>query len=90
MNSQYVAYDLNAPGKDYAKLIDKLKSYTNWCHVLKSAWVVKTAMTASQVRDELLPYIDQGDDLFVVDVTGGPAGWHGLSSEISTWLHKNL
>lgn len=90
LNSIYVGYDLNAPGKDYAKLIEKIKSYSRWCHVLKSAWIVRTTKTASQVVDDLLPFIDRSDDLFAVDVTGRPAAWYGLSDEISNWLKTNM
>lgn len=90
MNSQYVGYDLNRPGQDYPKLIEKLKSYPGYCKVLMSAWIVSTPKTAEQVRDDLLPFIDKSDDLFVVDVTRGPAAWYGLSDATSTWLKNNL
>lgn len=88
MNSIYIAYDLNSPGKDYAKLIDKIKAYGNWCHVLKSAWIVRTSQTPTQVRDALLAFIDTSDDLFVVDITGRSAAWYGLADDISKWLQN--
>ena len=85
-----VAYDLNVPHQDYATLIDKLKSYPNWCKPLKSTWLLKTPMTYSQVRDELRGYIDASDDLLVIDVTGRPAAWFGLPAEVSKWILDNL
>lgn len=32
MTTYIVSYDLKAPGKDYAELIDYLKSLDNWWH----------------------------------------------------------
>jgi hypothetical protein len=90
LNNIYVGYDLNVPGKDYAKLIEKIKSYSGWCHVLKSAWIIQTTKTASQLVDELLPYVDRSDDIFAVDVTRRPAAWFGLSNEISNWLSSKM
>jgi hypothetical protein len=90
MRTFLIDYDLNAPGKDYTKLIDHLKGYGNWCHYLKSGWLIRTVSTAAAVRDAARTFIDQSDDLMVVDVTADTAAWHGLSDEITKWIGKTL
>jgi hypothetical protein len=90
MRSFLIDYDLNAPGKDYTKLIDHLKSYGNWCHYLKSGWLIRTISTATAVRDAARAFMDQSDDLLVVDVTADTAAWHGLSDEITNWIGQTL
>jgi hypothetical protein len=90
MRTFLIDYDLNAPGKDYTKLIEHLKGYGNWCHYLKSGWLIRTASTAAAVRDAARMFMDQSDDLLVVDVTADTAAWHGLSDEITKWIGNTL
>lgn len=70
MNTILVSYDLNAPGKDYTKLLEHLRSYGNRSKPLKSLWLIRTALTAAQVFDAAKPHLDQNDYILVIDVTG--------------------
>lgn len=40
MSVYLVSYDLNAPDKDYQRLIDAIGRYDNVCRVLKSQWAI--------------------------------------------------
>src|SRR5207244_12793217 len=58
-----IDYDLVKPGQNYTELIDKLKTYPNWAHVLKSSWMISSPMAAAQVATELLPFMDASGKL---------------------------
>jgi hypothetical protein len=84
-----VSYDLRKPGQDYGELIQQLKSFDSWCRPTASQWLVDTPMTAGQVRDRLLPFIDANDKLLVTEVAGALA-WHGLSAEVAKWIRDRF
>lgn len=89
--SYLIGYDLNRPrGKDaYPDLIEAIKGLDNWWHHLDSTWVVKSNLTAVQIRDRLTPHVDSGDELLVVTLTG-EAAWLGFNITGSSWLKDNL
>lgn len=89
MNSYLVGYDLNKTGKDYNSLIAGIKKLGTWWHCLDSTWIVKSSLTAVQIRDSLKPLIDSNDELLVARLGGG-AAWTGFSKECSDWLTNNL
>jgi hypothetical protein len=86
----WVNYDLNKTGQNYDSLITYLKSHQSWCKPLKSSFFVKTTLTVAQLRDGILPLIDNNDDVVVVNVDGKPGAWYGLPDDVSTWLKNNL
>ncbi|MGW3485501.1 hypothetical protein [Rhodococcus indonesiensis] len=90
VNTILIGYDLNSPGQDYAKLIEKLKSYGTWWHHLDSLWIVKTDASAKEMRDDLKTLIDAGDELLVINITGDAAAWTGFNDRGSKWLKENL
>jgi hypothetical protein len=90
MNIILISYDLMAPGKDYGKLHEHLKSYPTWAKPLESLWLIKTSYNPTQIRNRVAQYVDQNDHLFVIDVTGAAAAWKNLSTEISEWIKNNL
>ena len=51
MNTYLISYDLIRPHKDYPNLITHLKSYSSWARPLESVWLIKSALTAAQVRN---------------------------------------
>ena len=90
MKTYLIGYDLNKSGQDYKELIDKIKStFTYWWHHLDSTWIVKSNLTAVQIRDLLIPYIDSNDELLVVSLTGESA-WEGFNDAGSKWLKSNI
>jgi hypothetical protein len=90
MNTLLVGYDLNKPGQDYSGLIEALKSHGTWWHHLDSTWLVKTAKTASKLRDELTELIDASDELLVINVSGDLWATAGLEKRANDWLQEQV
>ncbi|TWG90336.1 hypothetical protein L598_000700000930 [Mesorhizobium sp. J18] len=92
--SYLIGYDLNREGENYyarnKALRDHLKEKypTYWAH-LDSTFIVVTDLTAKQIRDDLLNYVDDNDELLVVALTGVGA-WHGIADNGSKWLKDHL
>lgn len=91
MKTYLIGYDLNRPrgNDDYKDLIDAIKDLDNWWNCLDSTWIVRSEMTAVQIRNTLQRYIDSGDELLVVHLSGEGA-WIGFKGRCSTWLTDNL
>lgn len=90
MNTILISYDLRAPGKDYSKLWEHLKSYPCWARPLESFWLIKTDYTPSQVFDAVAKHVDQNDKIFVIDVTSRAATWINIPDDVSEWIKSNL
>jgi hypothetical protein len=90
MPTLMIGYDLNSPGQDYASLIERIKSHGTWWHHLDSTWFVVTGITATAMRDDLGDYIDSGDELLVLDVTGDWWAGRGFQDSGYEWLKNNL
>lgn len=89
MATLLVGYDLNKPGQDYGELIKRLKNVGSyWWHRLDSTWLIKTSMSPVELCEDLKAYIDAGDELLIIDVTG--AAWAGRGFTSYQWLHDNL
>lgn len=88
MRTYLITYDLNSPGQNYSKVLDTVKSYPAWCRIATSTYEVQTYESVTTVRDKIRRVMDANDTLFVVDVTGQPSAWYGLSSDVGGWLKK--
>jgi hypothetical protein len=91
MRSIVIAYDLvgtSETSADYKRLIERIKSYPNWAKLQKSMWVVRTDLSAREVRDDVWRFMDADDRLFVCVLTG-EAWWFNVICD-SDWLIKNL
>lgn len=73
-----IGCSLNAPGRDYVDLVEAIERLGSaaW-PCLESTWVVNSHKTASQIRDDLKPYLDASDELIVAELAG-TAAWRGL------------
>ena len=90
MSTFLIGYDLNKPEQDYPELINAIEtSFGKWWHYLDSTWLIKSDLSATDIRDKLKPHIDSDDELLVVRLSGEGA-WAGFSSEASDWLQENL
>ena len=87
MATHLIGYDLNHD-KNYDDLTAAIKRLGSWWHHLDSTWIVRSNLTAKQVRDTLKPYLDADDELLVVDVSGRARAWHGFNKRGSDWLHR--
>ena len=88
MSAHIITYDLSQPGRNYADLYARIKSYPAYAMITESSWAVATDRSPEAVRDHLVPALDRNDTLFVS--TLGDSEWAGLSDEISNWLKENL
>ncbi|MGA1852297.1 CRISPR-associated protein Cas2 [Sphingobium sp. HT1-2] len=85
-NNLHISYDLASPGRNYEGLIERIKALGNWAKIHQSFWYVNSTFTSAQARDHLMPALDSGDKLYVVDASNGSAAWHGMSSEVSQFV----
>lgn len=83
-----VTYDLKAPGKDYTKLYEVLKTAPTWWHYLESTWILRTDESVQAWSDKIRQVMDPNDLLLVVDVTNKTRqGW--LNPKAWEWLKTN-
>ncbi len=88
MSSKIITYDLCAPGRDYEKLIEHIKTYSSWARVTESTWVISSDDTCKVIRDILKTHIDTNDRLFVAELTG-TAAWSNVRCK-SDYLKEHL
>lgn len=84
-----ISYDLNAPGQNYTDLFEAIKGSGTWWHHLDSTWIVKSNLSAKQIRDTLSPTLDSNDKVLVAALSG-VAAWKGFNDKGSKWLKDNL
>ena len=56
---------------------------------LDGSWIIHSETTSDHIRDELLPYIGEGDALIVVGA-GQDAAWAGFAAAENEWLVENI
>jgi hypothetical protein len=61
MKTYLIGYDLMKQGQDYDVLIEEIKKIGNWWHCLDSTWIIKTNLDSEQIRNRLIPKIDNND-----------------------------
>lgn len=88
MKSILVTYDLCSPGKDYAALYDKLKSFNVWAKITESTWFIKSDQSCVEIRDDIKSIIDNNDRIFVAELTG-VAAWKNVKCE-NEYLKEKL
>lgn len=81
-----VSYDLVKAGQDYDGLIKELKNSDSWWHYLGSTWLIATNETALQLITRLKPYIDDNDNILIIEVVNSKAGW--LPQEAWDWINQ--
>lgn len=89
MQTYIVTYDLAESGQRYNKLIELIKSEYAWAKIGYSAFIVKSSLSHTELRDKFKQALDSNDKLFVGAISA-PAAWYGLSDEVSKWLNNNL
>jgi len=90
MQTILVSYDLKAPGKDYSRLWEHLRSYPDYIKPLESFWLLRTSHSTEEVRNAAMTHIDSNDRLVVINVTGDIAAWFNLSTAHAQWLKEKL
>ncbi|TFL17079.1 trehalase-like domain-containing protein [Jannaschia formosa] len=89
-----IDFDLIREGENYweknALFHRRVKqAFPTWWKHLDSTFLVETSWNALQVRDYLLPVLDDNDKLLVAKLSG-EAAWSGISETGSDWLRRTL
>lgn len=79
-----ISYDLYRPAQDYEGLISDIKNIGPWAKMLKSAWLVDSKLTASQIYDLAAKHLDKNDRIMVNEFTANHRGY--LNQDIVDWL----
>ena len=90
MPTLMIGYDLNQPGQDYSRLIERIKSHGRWWHYLDSTWLVVTGLAAMDMVNDLRQYVDSDDELLVLDVSGDTWAGVGFPQAAYDWLRQNV
>lgn len=85
-----ITYDLNKEhtSKNYAEIIEVIKSTNNWAKLSESSYAVETNLTPHQMYLKLKPYVDNGDNLLIFTLNTPYYGQH--SSEVVEWLARKF
>lgn len=70
MKPYLITYDLIAPGRNYGNLFAAIRSLGTHCKPLLSTWVVRSNLTAAQIRDKLQHHVDSNDKVLVTPISG--------------------
>ncbi len=82
-----ITYDLNRPGKDYPDLLKAIKEYT-WAKLSESSYAISTSKSASDVFNQLKPFVDKNDNIYVINLKRPYAGFG--PKEVNDWLEQHL
>ena len=89
MSTYMIAYDLNAPEKDYTSLYAAIEKYATHWRYLESNWLIETSDTAVQIWDKLAKELNANDQLFIARLSG-EAAWIGFPESGSRWFKARL
>lgn len=95
MATYLICCGINQGGGEYIaankRLDDRIRAlFSKWWHHLDSVWVVESDhMTASQIRDDLVDYIGENNEVLVV-LSGGIGAWAGFNEKGAEWLEKYI
>jgi len=90
LTAYIITYDLGKPEHDYSELREAIRGYNIYCQLQETAWLIVSANTPMEIRDNLKRHIDSNDKLFVSEIRA-PAAWIGdYETGTSDWLHKFL
>lgn len=81
-----INYDLYSPIQKYQSLIRAIRSCGRCIPVARSCLALDSNMTATQIRDHLLPFMDNNDILFVCEI--GCWASLNLSQETASWINN--
>jgi hypothetical protein len=82
-----ICYQLRAPLKNYSLFYEAIKKSPKWWHFLDATWLIYTSETAEQIRNRLIPHIDKGDSLLIIEVRRNCDGW--LVKEAWDWINQH-
>lgn len=91
MTIYVIGYDIHpSQGQTYDALEKAIQSFPDWWHCLDSTWLVKSDLSATQVRDKVWKSMYDNDRLLVVAYAPHNSDWIGFDAECSNWLKANM
>lgn len=84
----FVSYDLNSPGQNYERVIERIKSLGSWAKIQKSHWYLKTNHSEKYVAEKIWEVMDANDSLIVINSTTNDAYWYNLSPEVARFMQE--
>lgn len=82
----YISYDLTTSKKNYQILHEAIKAFEDWVHYQRSAWLIRSSLSAKQIHDHLRECISDNDYLSVIEVNLSSAfGWIPKLEEARKW-----
>lgn len=70
-------------------LVEGIKNLGNWWHWLEATYLVKSDLTAVEIRDVLKGHLASTDKLLIAKLSGS-AAWVGFSDQSAEWLKTTL
>lgn len=87
MKSLFITYTLEDDSNDWQEVNDLLKSFPNWAKLFKHTWIIQTAKSTCQVRDELSKIISKGK-ILVIDITYSQWATCEVDRKVVEWMKK--
>lgn len=87
MSVLLITYDLMTPGTNYTDLLEKIKTFP-WARLSESSYAIKTDKQPQLVYSILKPYIDQNDNIYIVNLRKPYSGYG--PNDVNKWLENNL
>ncbi|MBZ5641399.1 MAG: hypothetical protein LAO19_01445 [Acidobacteriia bacterium] len=78
-----LTYDLKGK-RDYSALFDAIKQEGVWWHYMASTWLLNTAKGPYEIANDLKPFLDQYDYMFVAPIAPAYSGW--LPEQAWEWI----
>jgi hypothetical protein len=81
-----IAYDVVDPATDRAAATAALEgSFSDYCHMQSSAWLVDTEKRSSEIKADLASHLGRQDRLFVMRLVNHVSA-HNLDDNGISWL----
>ena len=83
-----VAIDVKTDEKRNA-LVNILKKMGSWARINRGLWAIQTfAYPVRSIRDVLGANIEEGESVFVADISGSMWSCRGVANSVGDFLHK--
>jgi hypothetical protein len=69
---------------NHTGFMNAIKKHDGCCQITRSCWVIATAESTKQIRDQLSPFLTTDERLFVANLDQGSGAWVNIieSSDI--------
>lgn len=72
-----VTYDLDAPGRDYKRLLDEIRRMRS-LRITESCWLINYDGSSLELGNHLANFIDDNDRFFISELKTIDSAWHNL------------